>query len=663
MKLRQLPLLFPFIFLVGGILTGFSIHPPNWIIILPVFIGTACLCGLTFYSQRSYGQLLKTSKWKSFLIAIIFTNVGLLTSKINRSDGIELLAYGQPTMTMVHIDEVYSTTSGERLICRIMATYDSTGKTLCTPYNIRALLYTSPMSFIAGDILMIPFRFQPLIPNTNLRRNVYLETLKNEGVTVRQFCDSKDIQFISNTPDTKNQLTHLRDKLAIYIENSGVSHKTASFLITVLLGDRTFLSSNIRTIFSQAGLAHILALSGLHIAIITTVIMTILLPLNLICGYKKRILFTLLLLWIFTFVTGASYSTVRACLMITFAFIARMMERKNSSLNALLLSAMIILILEPTALLNVGMQLSFISVASILLFAEQLNPFDRFIHPNWHKSISPILVCLIVTVVTLPLCALYFKSIPLHFLLTNLIILPLLPIYIITAIIHFFLIQICAGSITTQLLDKGYEILYSFSSFISANGAGETRFYISPQGAASYLICILMIGIVLNSNLTKQRKTICSSFGLLCLGFICYFCYIPPQADGITIQNKSNEITVIHYINDKEHLLSCPMGQCTMLKFPGYNIIIADGNPLNPSNLSPIHCNILVIGRNCQWTYSLLSQVYNTDLVVIHSSLLPHLREKILEECDLNQIPVFSLAEQGPLTIEFTKTFVPEYTL
>ncbi|MDE6670492.1 MAG: hypothetical protein K2K26_12550 [Muribaculaceae bacterium] len=104
------------------------------------------------------------------------------------------------------------------------------------------------------------------------------------------------------------------------------------------------------------------------------------------------------------------------------------------------------------------------------------------------------------------------------------------------------------------------------------------------------------------------------------------------------------------------------MGQCTMLEFPNYNIVIADGNPYI-AKLNPIHCDILIIGRNCQWSFNLLYQIYSPDLVVIHSSLLPHLRKKIVQECEANRIPVHSLAEHGSLAVEFTKTFVPDHML
>ncbi len=106
------------------------------------------------------------------------------------------------------------------------------------------------------------------------------------------------------------------------------------------------------------------------------------------------------------------------------------------------------------------------------------------------------------------------------------------------------------------------------------------------------------------------------------------------------------------------------MGQCSVLKFSDYNIniVIADGNPYS-FNQIPTHCDMLIIGRNCQWTISLLHQLYNPDLVIIHSSLLPHLRKRITLECEARQIPVYSLAEDGPLALDFTKTFVPAYML
>ena len=663
MKLLQLPLLFPIIFLIGGILAGFYINYKYWHLLLPAIVGSSSLLCLTLYSKCIPIRTLKTTKWKALSVATIFMTVGMLSYELSKSDKPEIINYGNAITTTIHVEEVYSTTAGEKLIGRIIATYDSIGNIICTPYGIRSIIYTPPMSFRAGDILMIPaVNFQPLKPNPQIRHNEYIESLKNDGIVIKQFCNTEDINFISHTPDIKDRLSHIRDKLTIYIENSRISHKTSSFLITILLGDNSFISSDTRTSFTQAGIAHILALSGLHIAIRAVIVMTVLLPLNLICNYKARIIITLILIWIYTLITGANYSTVRAAIMITAAFIARIIERKNSALNALLLSAMIILVLQPTALWNIGMQLSFVAVASILMFTEQLNPFDRSTHPYWHRTIASLLVCLIATTATVPICAFHFKSIPIQFLVTNSIVLPLLPSYIIIALTHFSLVSIGAGTLTSYLLDKGYDSLFRISNLIATDGAGTIKLSISELGALGSLILILVIAIILNSNLNRKTTAILGSCSLLFTIIICCYTHIPPPADGIIIQSRAHEITIAHYINDNEHLISCPRGQCTMLDFPNYNIIIADGNP-HITDTSFTHCDILVIGRNCQWSFNSLSEIYNPDLVVIHSSLLPHLRENISQECEARQIPVHSLAEQGPLAIEFKKTFTPGYTL
>ena len=156
----------------------------------------------------------------------------------------------------------------------------------------------------------------------------------------------------------------------------------------MLLGDKSYMPDETRQIFSNAGIAHILALSGLHVGIIIVLISSILFPLGFFIPRKIIYLITIVFLWIFAFITGMSASVVRASIMATFYLSAKILERQNDSINALLGAITLILIVNPSALYDVGLQLSALTVTSIILFSEKLNFIDRYKHPRLYHIFS-----------------------------------------------------------------------------------------------------------------------------------------------------------------------------------------------------------------------------------------------------------------------------------
>lgn len=178
-----------------------------------------------------------------------------------------------------------------------------------------------------------------------------------------------------------------------------------------------------------------LALSGMHVSIIAGIILWLLFPFNLFGIYKWRYIATLPILWGYTLVTGLSPSTVRAAIMLTVVMTCILTERKNSAWNALLLAVFIIILFNPDSLYDIGLQLSFICVASLIFFAGPLNPIDQHKHNILYDIVSAILVTLSATAASWVLSSYYFGIFPILFIPANLIVLPLLPIYV---VLHLF---------------------------------------------------------------------------------------------------------------------------------------------------------------------------------------------------------------------------------
>ena len=212
-----------------------------------------------------------------------------------------------------------------------------------------------------------------------------------------------------------SRASKMRDRIEILIEKSMLDRAVSEFIISILLGDKSFLSNDVRDSFNNSGVAHILALSGMHVAIIMGIILLLLFPLQLMGMRKLRYVIALALIWAYAFMTGLAPSTVRACVMTSFMVLALLTQRRNKAVNSLLASAFIIILVDPASVYDIGLQLSFLCVACILAFAGPLNTVSERYHPKWHAVTSSILVSLIATLGTWVLVSYYFKRVPCFF--------------------------------------------------------------------------------------------------------------------------------------------------------------------------------------------------------------------------------------------------------
>ena len=153
------------------------------------------------------------------------------------------------------------------------------------------------------------------------------------------------------------------------------------------------MSDSDKQAFSQAGLAHILAVSGLHIGVITIILSALLFPIRGPRMNKFKFFTILACIWFYVAFTGLSSSAIRAAIMVSFVYASKIFLRKHSSINALAASAFFILIFSPNAIYDIGFQLSFLSVTGILLWANNLLP--RSSNPILNYASSSLSVTLV----------------------------------------------------------------------------------------------------------------------------------------------------------------------------------------------------------------------------------------------------------------------------
>lgn len=227
------------------------------------------------------------------------------------------------------------------------------------------------------------------------------------------------------------------------MEELGTDHnKGIAIVAAMTLGDKSMINKKMKEDFSTAGASHILALSGLHLGIIYWI-------LTIFLGRKNRrniIQQTIILMFIWTYVimAGMPTSIIRAATMLTIYTLAGITNRDKMSLNALALTAIIMLATNPLSLWDTGFQLSFMAMFGILT-----------INKNLYRALSPktiigkwlwanIAISISAQIATAPLAAYYFGRISCYFILVNIIVIPLATI-------------IVAGTITAWLATLIYS--------------------------------------------------------------------------------------------------------------------------------------------------------------------------------------------------------------
>jgi len=246
------------------------------------------------------------------------------------------------------------------------------------------------------------------------------------GMTVRQWVQ-KQKEPDANTMVGRSRLFFLkqREKLLERYRQQGLEDDAYALVAAMTLGDKTAIDKDLRQTYNISGAAHVLALSGLHMGIIYAALTL------LTFGRRRRIVTQTLIviaLWAFVFLVGIPASAVRAATMLSLYALLTLGYREKASINALAFTALVMLSISPYTLFDVGFQMSFLAVLSILVWTPVLNDW---VSPALQRRWPPLRWAWGLTAVTLaaqlgvaPLIAYYFGRISTYFLLSSFVAIP-----------------------------------------------------------------------------------------------------------------------------------------------------------------------------------------------------------------------------------------------
>ena len=288
---------------------------------------------------------------------------------------------------------------------------------------------TSAVSLRYGDIILINKSIQPIKNSGNpgafdykryaafqqIFHQVYLKKtnwIKLDNTAVNQFN-----RFIFGTR---------AGILAILRKNMGADKDALGIAEALLIGYTNDLDKDLVQAYSNTGVVHIIAISGMHLALIYLLLEWIMSRLPFIKRSKHlKLLLILSCLWLFALLTGGAASVLRSAVMFTCIALGKNYFRATAIYNSLAASAFVLLCYNPYFLWDVGFQLSYLAVVGIVAFQKPLYNLV-FIKNKWVDKVWQLMaVSLAAQVLTFPICIYYFHQFPVLFLIANIIAVPL----------------------------------------------------------------------------------------------------------------------------------------------------------------------------------------------------------------------------------------------
>ena len=427
---KQIPFLRLLIPLCGGILAGWYLHL-HWyygcVLLALAFVGTIIFRILSLRQQFRF----------SWLPGIAFgaagAGMGLLLVPLHLvTNNPRWVGHQQQHQQVLHIRVLEPVVEKEKTFKALAEfRYLQRGDSLL-PASGKLMLYFSkkgaPPAVGYGSVLVTQQKPQPIRNAGNPGGFNYQRFALFNGITHQLFLSEQDYfvtaakerhplqQWLFTTKTAVLQIlqTYIKDPRAVAVAEA------------LLIGYRDHLDRDLVQAYSNTGVVHVIAISGLHLGLIYWLLLLLLKPL----GRHPRLQLlqlpiVLLVLWLFSLIAGANASVIRAAIMFSIIAIGTVISRKGNIMNSMAASAFLMLLWNPFLLWDVGFQLSYAAVLSIVLFMQPI--FNWMVFPNklidqlWQLSA----VSIAAQVLTLPLCMYHFHQAPNLFLLSNMVAVPL----------------------------------------------------------------------------------------------------------------------------------------------------------------------------------------------------------------------------------------------
>ncbi|GMQ56733.1 DNA internalization-related competence protein ComEC/Rec2 [Vallitalea sediminicola] len=421
------------IFYLTGLLVGYYIR--NILLVILLFSITIILAGILY----------KTYLWKGVLIfplICFFAYINICNHIELSNNTIDKIFDGTVSCLVEgHIDDIAS--NGEKTQFIISANkIIIDDETYSEGVNIK-VYGTDITDLEVGDYVTVNGKLNKLSRPTNQGQFDEEKYYRIRGIKYKLFL--KDYQIMDNNKMSILTLfKYSMKKKFAYIKNESIKvydrilpEDQASLMKAMILGEKSYLSVDTKNKYSESGISHVLAISGLHIAILGYGFFGFI---CLVFSKKKGVIITICFLVLYLILTGASVSTIRAVIMLSIILLAYFFGRTYDIYSAIATAAIIILVINPYNLWDIGFLLSFTAVIGIITITPAL---DELYNKNSNKVLAIFNVSLAATLGTMPVMIINFYELHIYSVLVNILVVPLMSI-----VVLFGFIGLIFGSVS-----------------------------------------------------------------------------------------------------------------------------------------------------------------------------------------------------------------------
>ncbi|MFK7004443.1 hypothetical protein BWK63_07535 [Flavobacterium covae] len=445
MKLYQFPLIKSVCWFVIGIILFhfFSFH-------FPIFF---CLWSLLVFISFVFSPISSRNSiiqlGESALISLVFTMSGVLIAMLHQdtfksNHFTHLKNYDKKSYIKAEVYErLKSTHNKNRYIISIQTINQKkhSGKVILNIGKEKQ----NDSELVIGSILLIKGVIHPIQSAGNLGQFDYASYLKTKNIYGQLYIKNQDFKKLKeNVKSIRYYTARFRDRIIKNLRDNGFPEKELAVLTALIIGQQQEVDDHLIKVYQYAGVIHILSISGLHVGILY-------LLLDLICTfflkdrkYNLLKMFCILLgLWTFACIAGLVAPVLRSTVMFSMIAIGASFKKQVNIYNTLAASVLLILIVQPSFLFDIGFQLSYLAVLSIVsmqpIVLRLWNPKNKIVLFFWKLFV----VSFVAQIGTLPLSLYYFHQIPGLFFIANLLVIPFLeyiimPLGVLVVLLAYF---------------------------------------------------------------------------------------------------------------------------------------------------------------------------------------------------------------------------------
>jgi competence protein ComEC len=424
----------PFIRLLLPLMTGIIIQwhwqfplSALWILLVSSSVLIILFFGISFFQRFRLAWL------NGIAVAILFISIGALLTRFN---------------DIRHHQQWFGNTdiTNTAIVVSLDEPLVEKTKSLKANATVNYIIKDGKSVMVKGKIILY-FKKDSLLPSINYGSQIILnkplQEIKNsgnpggfdykryclfQGITHQVYLKPDEFEILQGENKTLYQKIFYpaREKVLSILRANIKGDKELGLAEALLIGYKNDLDKTLVQSYSNTGVVHVIAISGLHIGLIYWLLMLLLRPLRK-AKYARWLIPVLVItgLWLFSLLAGGQPSILRSAVMFTCIVLGQNFGRRTSIYNTLAFSAFILLCYNPYWLWDVGFQLSYSAVLSIIIFMKPI--YNWFYIKN--KALDFLwklnAVTLAAQILTVPISIYHFHQFPNYFLLTNFIAVPL----------------------------------------------------------------------------------------------------------------------------------------------------------------------------------------------------------------------------------------------